>query len=278
MPAAPRVVDDAKAPRPVIKPELHAAARPNVAVGTPAHEIRPDATAVPAPLVRAEKPKLPAVPPPDLQAARPQLAEAPQPARPQVPVPVVPLPAATAAAPRPAIPAAQPRPDARPSTARPAVAATAAPVRPSDLPAPAPSALPSVPRVRGDRPQMGTPQVSVSSAPKLQVAGEATSGGVDVAEGAKYAFSLSKMLGRDKHYPERAQRSGQEGTVEVLMRIGRDGKVVDVTVTKSSGYQELDLEAVAKVKRLVSPPSPPGALRGREFTVAIPIQFSLDRK
>jgi protein TonB len=48
-------------------------------------------------------------------------------------------------------------------------------------------------------------------------------------------------------YPEEAQRTGEEGTVIVLLTIGPDG-VSDVRIWESSGYPALDREALRAAK------------------------------
>lgn len=49
-------------------------------------------------------------------------------------------------------------------------------------------------------------------------------------------------------YPRRARRKGHEGAVVVEIDVGADGKVGDVAVVESSGYDELDESAVAAVR------------------------------
>ena len=46
-------------------------------------------------------------------------------------------------------------------------------------------------------------------------------------------------------YPAAARRLGEEGTVTVHVRIGRDGRVLAATLLRSSGYPRLDDAAVA---------------------------------
>lgn len=50
-------------------------------------------------------------------------------------------------------------------------------------------------------------------------------------------------------YPPTARRLGQEGTVVLLIFVQPDGKVGDVKVHKSSGFDKLDEAAVREAKR-----------------------------
>ncbi|HZF26593.1 MAG TPA: energy transducer TonB [Steroidobacteraceae bacterium] len=50
-------------------------------------------------------------------------------------------------------------------------------------------------------------------------------------------------------YPPTARRLGQEGTVVLLIYVQPDGKVGDVKIHKSSGFDKLDEAAVREAKR-----------------------------
>lgn len=66
-------------------------------------------------------------------------------------------------------------------------------------------------------------------------------------------------------YPRRARRRGHEGAVVVEIGVGGDGKVDDVAVVRSSGYDELDESAVAAVRTASFAPATEGGkgVRGR---------------
>ena len=50
-------------------------------------------------------------------------------------------------------------------------------------------------------------------------------------------------------YPPTARRLGQEGTVVLLIYVQADGKVSDVKIQKSSGFDKLDEAALREAKR-----------------------------
>ncbi len=69
-------------------------------------------------------------------------------------------------------------------------------------------------------------------------------------------------------------QKGWQGTAEIRLQIGADGKVKNVLVGRSSGYELLDQRAVELVKQMRLP-NVPSAFRAREFTVTVPITFAL---
>jgi len=76
-------------------------------------------------------------------------------------------------------------------------------------------------------------------------------------------------------YPLRARRRGYQGSVELEVLVGADGKVQKVKVISSSGYKVLDRAAVRWVKQWTFIP----AMRGDEKVaswVKVPVRFKLD--
>ncbi|MCW5627078.1 MAG: energy transducer TonB, partial [Burkholderiales bacterium] len=222
--------------RPEVRPDLRAEPRPQVQVN-PALTARPEARVDVAP------------PPVAAPSVRPDVRETPAPQRdvrpdvaPTRPAPVLEsAPAVTAA---PAVPL--------PSTAAPTL-----------------TPQPATPQVSGPAPNRpGPPRPAVDGAP--------TAPPIDRGALEQYGLLLSKEIGRDQRYPRRAQMLGWQGTTDVSVLFGADGLVKDVKILKSSGYEVLDEEAVAKVKRAKNLPAPPDATRGREFRVTVPILFKLE--
>jgi len=92
-----------------------------------------------------------------------------------------------------------------------------------------------------------------------------------------YAEALRARIVRDQRYPGEALINAWEGTTGVLLVIGSDGQVKSARVEASSGHVVLDAEAVTKARTATDLPLPPRFLRGREFKVAVPIIFRLER-
>jgi protein TonB len=81
----------------------------------------------------------------------------------------------------------------------------------------------------------------------------------------------------EQDYPRLARDRGWQGTAELRLQIGSDGKLKNVSVLNSSGYEVLDQRAIEKVNSLRMP-RVPAEIRSRAFTVRIPIKFALRDK
>ena len=92
---------------------------------------------------------------------------------------------------------------------------------------------------------------------------------------AQYRLALIGAARRYKRYPAHAMDKGWQGRVEIRLVIGANGMIRSSLVKASSGYEILDNQALDMVKK-AKPLAPiPAALRGREFTVDIPVIFDL---
>lgn len=76
------------------------------------------------------------------------------------------------------------------------------------------------------------------------------------------------------HYPKRAQRHQQQGTVLLDVRVKTDGKPKAVMIAKSSGYRSLDQAALKAVRRWEFIPARRGS-RPIEANVEVPITFKI---
>ncbi|MEQ1600832.1 MAG: TonB family protein [Methylophilaceae bacterium] len=91
----------------------------------------------------------------------------------------------------------------------------------------------------------------------------------------EYGRNLHQLAARYKQYPMVAQRRGWEGKVKVVVRFSAEGKVLSLTVKNPGEHQVLDDEAMAMVKKGLNDLPAPGNLRGRAFTLVIPVDFHL---
>lgn len=76
-------------------------------------------------------------------------------------------------------------------------------------------------------------------------------------------------------YPAMARRNGEEGKVQLKVRVSAQGAALDVAIAKSSGFARLDDAAADAVRRWRFVP----ARRGDETvesSVVVPITFALD--
>lgn len=191
-------------------------------------------------------------------AAPPQtVVEAPP--EPERPKPVVKPPPE---APKPVLT----RPDTAPSPTAPRVAEPPppAPVQQATAPpsVPAPANVPRAPEAQSAPVSPGPP-----TAPQPDTADR---GNLD-----QYRVALLGAANRYKRYPAIAMEKGWAGRVEVRIIIGANGMTQSILVKTSSGFELLDKTAIDMVTK-AKPMTPiPPALRGREFTVDIPVIFSL---
>jgi protein TonB len=187
-----------------------------------------------------------------------------------------PAPAA-AAAPRPE--PVKPRARARPPAPRPVAKAQPAPrVEPATEPAaeapqssekdPAtPVAEPAAPVTAGVD--------SAPSAPSSAFPGEAgaTQAGADARSVAEYRLQLIGAAPRYKRYPRVARENNWEGLVALRMAFSASGRVASLSVTKTSGYDVLDQQAMEMFKSAAAAVPVPPLLRGKEFAFDLAVTY-----
>jgi protein TonB len=202
--------------------------------------------AAPSPLVAhlAQPPKPPAsqpAPKPEPEPPKPRVEEPPPPPRPRPVKPVAkptPLPAPRASQPVPPPPPA-------PSAPTPPVEAQAAPS------APAPMA-----------------RIEPLPTPPAQSAPDA--GTLDT-----YRLELMRIARKYKRYPRVAMDNNWEGRVVVRMVVGANGIISSLSIATSTGHEVLDKQALDMIQKAKGGVQIPPALRGKEFTLEIPVIYSL---
>jgi TonB family protein len=90
-----------------------------------------------------------------------------------------------------------------------------------------------------------------------------------------YLGNARIKIEKAKQYPREARIKGWEGKVEISFRINRKGQVGEIRIIQSSGYEELDREAIATLRR-ASPFSPPPYDEEKMLVVEIPLVFKLE--
>ena len=89
-------------------------------------------------------------------------------------------------------------------------------------------------------------------------------------------FDAAYLSNPVPEYPRLSRRMGEEGRVMLRVHVGADGKPLEVTIAKSSGYARLDeiaRETVLRSWRFVPARQGEQAVAG---TVRVPIDFSLN--
>ena len=117
-------------------------------------------------------------------------------------------------------------------------------------------------------------------APQAQgdVKADAAKSGSDIDKGtlAQYRRALMAAAGHYKRYPAIAMEKGWQGRVDVHMVIGANGTLAGVSIKASSGHVILDNQAIDMLRKGKTTAQIPASLRGREFSVDVPVIFKLD--
>jgi protein TonB len=201
-------------------------------------------------------------------AAAPRIpVQAPQPERasPQAPEP------ARAPIPRPAL--TKPLPSTAPAVQKTAPAEPPKVVPPEPAPA-SPGAADSSPQPTAPVQTRPMPQTS-PGAPGTEASARSGSE-TDAGTLEQYRLALIVATRRYKRYPAIAMEKGWQGRVEVRMVIGANGMVINASIKSGSGYDILDNQALDMLKKGKTTVPIPVALRGREFSIDVPVIFNLD--
>ena len=154
--------------------------------------------------------------------------------------------------------------------------------RDSVPPVTAPAVLPIKPLPATDETAVAVaPPSAAVSAGAAGVAGgalitEASASG-EVVDGLRgYRLAVASQARRFKRYPAQAMASGWEGSAEIRVEVGSDGRPRTATVVRSSGHELLDRAALAMIDAGALRARQPDSLRGKAFAVVLPVVFNLD--
>ena len=168
-----------------------------------------------------------------------------------------------------------PLPAPRPAGAAKAVPQTAAPVR---VPAAPVSSMET--SSKAEEPTPGAPiapaQPAARSEARAEVPpGPAAASGPDPGSVARFRLELMEIARRYKRYPRIAQDNNWEGRVELRIAFSESGAISSLSVRKGTGRAVLDEQAQAMIRSAQAQASIPPALRGKAFTLDIPVDFFL---
>lgn len=187
---------------------------------------------------------------PAAEAVRPPEPPPPPQLKPQ---PVQPVPVQT-----------KPSPTAPKTEAAPA--APAAPVTPSAPTPPQPAAAPAAPAQQA----AAAPSAAATTDQSARASDADEAGSRD-----QYRLALIGAAKRYKRYPAQAMQNGWTGKVEIRLVIGANGMIQSAAVKTSTGFSLLDDTALDMIKKAKPLTQIPPALRGKEFTVDVPVIFDL---
>ena len=122
-----------------------------------------------------------------------------------------------------------------------------------------------------------SPAVSLAAAPDSTRGAPAAAGDGVSADGLRqYRIELAGAARRFRHYPAVARSRGWEGVAEVVVSVNVGVPVPSVRLQGTSGHALLDEQALEMLTRAVAATPLPESLRGRSFSVPMPIRFSLE--
>jgi len=135
---------------------------------------------------------------------------------------------------------------------------------------PMPVTLPSLPS-RHSTTSMPQRQRAEDAAPPTIAAPpapQASSNAPDTWQGHVLA-----RLGKFRRYPTGARNRHEEGVPYIRFTMDRNGMVLSSTLERSSGFADLDREAVRLPKRAQPLPKPPPAVVGDTIELVVPVEF-----
>lgn len=127
--------------------------------------------------------------------------------------------------------------------------------------------------------RIGQPPLVAASAPasplggSLLTADNASGEAVDGLRG--YRLAVAGQARRFKRYPAQALASGWEGSADVRLEVGGDGRAHAATLSRSSGHELLDRAALTMIDAGAERARVPESLRGRAFAIVLPVVFNL---
>jgi protein TonB len=177
----------------------------------------------------------------------------------------------------PAAPAARSLP-----TAKPVAVPSASKRPPQALPAPdlvavappTPTSVASEPTAK-DTAEPGTPAPIAASPQVATQPAQPAADAPDAGTLAQYRLALISAAKRYKRYPRVALENHWQGKVEIRIVIDTTGAISALSVRASAGYPLLDQQALDMIERAKAMAPIPPVLRGKEFSVDIPVVFSL---
>jgi periplasmic protein TonB len=92
---------------------------------------------------------------------------------------------------------------------------------------------------------------------------------------ALYLKRLGERIARNRFYPGKSRRRGEQGEVLLGLTITADGRFVDIHVAESSGFRRLDDAALKTLRRVGHFDPLPDALGLKLWSLQIPLVFAL---
>jgi protein TonB len=92
----------------------------------------------------------------------------------------------------------------------------------------------------------------------------------------RWQSGFHALISRMTHYPSKARARGEQGRVEVTIRVDRAGRLIDRSISKSSGWPDLDQELFSVVARAPLQKPPPDA-KDDDLWMTIGMNFTIPK-
>lgn len=156
--------------------------------------------------------------------------------------------------------------------------ASARPISPDEAQEP-PSATPANTVAEGETEAMRQPRAAGQAASEPASAAETLGDAHDMAtlpnaEVLSYRRRLEAHLARYRVYPPAARAAGHEGVVTLHFVMTAEGEVLNAWIETSSGFAQIDAEALSAIRRAQPLPAFPRGWPGK-LDVSLPVTFTL---
>ncbi|MCF8199308.1 MAG: energy transducer TonB [Sulfuritalea sp.] len=120
------------------------------------------------------------------------------------------------------------------------------------------------------------PATKAANARAVGAAGKAAVSDLSKDDLHRYRLALASQARRFKRYPAQARALGWTGTADIRVDVDRDGHARGAILARSSGHEALDRAALAMIDAGARRTRLPDNLRGRDFSVRLPVVFNLE--
>lgn len=90
-----------------------------------------------------------------------------------------------------------------------------------------------------------------------------------------YFGSILQKLNRLKRYPADAMRRNEQGAVEIVFELKKDGRIGEARVKRAAPYEELNEAALAAVMRLGKVQAIPDSVSRSDLKLSVPFVFEI---
>ena len=138
------------------------------------------------------------------------------------------------------------------------------------------SNAPASPARTSSRPAVLLSQMTDAASSLPVSPAEDTTPAVDSEDLRHYRMALAIQARRFNDYPMAARQHGWQGRVEIASAFSRQPIPTQNSISRSSGHRVLDDQALRMIEQASAITPLPESLRGRDFRLIIPIEFSLE--